>query len=285
MNVAAQPISTSGLSDVEFARLAAIAAEFAGLSIPASKKSLVQSRIARRMRQLGLSTCQDYIAFVDSNASETRELISVLTTNVSNFYREKHHFEFLVERVVPKIKEKLDAGQPARIWSAGCSSGQEAYTLAMELLKSMPDLVQKNFRILGTDIDRKILDRAVAGTYSEAEIEAVPRHERDRFFVPAEDRPGSFSVKPELRKLVHFRELNLHGGWPMQASYEAILCRNVVIYFDDETQRALWPRFRDRLAPGGWLMLGHSERIHPLEGTGFASVGVTIYQKTETNTH
>ena len=150
----------------------------------------------------------------------------------------------------------------------------------MEILKSIPDVSAPDLLILGTDIDPKILRRAVDGVYSEAEIETIAPIDRKRFFKLSDPRTRSFSVSPDLRNLVRFRELNLHGDWPMHGAFDAIFCRNVVIYFDDETQRALWPRFRDCLAPGGWLMLGHSERIHPLEGTGFLSSGVTIYRKT-----
>ena len=280
MTVTGQGAAARGLSDAEFAHLAEIAANAAGLSIPASKKSLVQSRIARRMRDLGLAQCRDYIAFVDKNATETRELISVLTTNVSSFYREKHHFDFLVAKIVPALKEKLNRGERVRLWSAGCSGGQEPYTLAMEILKSIPDVSAPDLLILGTDIDPKILRRAVDGVYSEAEIETIAPIDRKRFFKLSDPGTRNFSVSPDLRNLVRFRELNLHGDWPMRGAFDAIFCRNVVIYFDDETQRALWPRFRDCLVPGGWLMLGHSERIHPLEGTGFLSSGVTIYRKT-----
>jgi len=267
------------MTDAEFSKVASIAAKAAGLSIPASKKSLVQSRIARRMRDLRLASCQDYLSFVDQNDTETRELISVLTTNVSAFYRENHHFEFLVDTIIPKLRAKLKSGGRVRLWSAGCSSGQEPFTLAMELTKAIPNIRDCDLLILGTDIDPKILKTAIKGTYSEAEVEAIAPQDRERFLVKSVERDGHFVVNDDLKKLVRFRELNLHGEWPMQVEFDAIFCRNVVIYFDDDTQRALWPRFRDRLVSDGWLMLGHSERIHPLEETGFTSAGVTIYQK------
>ena len=280
MNAAAQRLGTTGLSDSEFLRLTEIASASAGLSIPASKKSLVQSRSARRMRDLGLARCKDYGTFVDNNTEETRELISVLTTNVSSFYRERHHFEFLVQTIVPELKEKLKNGKRVRLWSAGCSSGQEPYTMAIELIKSIPSLKNSDFLILATDIDPRILRRAVDGVYTEADLESVSAEDRDRFFEPCVLEEGARQASQELKSLVRFRELNLHSDWPMQGAFDAILCRNVVIYFDDETQRSLWPRFRSGLTPGGYLMLGHSERIHPLDDTGFVSAGVTIYRKT-----
>ena len=266
------------LSDAEFARLAAIAAKEAGLSIPSSKKSLVQSRISRRMRELGLRDCGAYLARLDTDASETRELISVLTTNVSNFYRERHHFEYLLAKVVPHLAEKLRRGGRVRIWSAGCSSGQEPYTIAIELLKAMPEASSADILVLGSDIDPKILRRAVDGVYTHADLEPVAPPDRRAFFQAAGD--GQMRVADRVRALVRFRELNLHAAWPMKGTFDAIFCRNVVIYFDDEVQRRLWPRFRDKLEPEGCLFLGHSERIHPLDDTGFRTAGVTIYQKT-----
>lgn len=270
-------IGASQMSDREFERVASVALDAAGLAIPATKKSLVQSRVARRMRSLGHPTFTDYLDYLDANPGERRELVSALTTNVSSFYRERHHFEFLVHTVLPELRARLERGGRARFWSAGCSSGQEPYTLGMELLRHLPNAAEKNILILGTDIDPAILARARAGRYSEAEIASVAAPDRARFFAAQPD--GTFAAGPALRSLVRFRELNLHKDWPMKGPFDAIFCRNVVIYFDEARQRDLWPRFRALLAPGGWLMLGHSERIHPLSGSGFVTAGVTTYRK------
>ena len=259
------------LSDAQFRRIAAIAAEEAGLAIPEAKKSLVQSRIGKRMRTLELADFAAYLATLESDAGERHELISALTTNVSHFYREKHHFEHLRSSVLQSVGNRL------RLWSAGCSNGQEAYTLAMEVLRSIPDAASRDILILASDIDEKVLARAQAGLYRESEMGGVSPEDRKRFFLSSGD--GDWSVRPELRAMVRFRKLNLNGSWPMRGVFDAILCRNVVIYFSEETQMALWPRFRERLAPGGFLILGHSERIHPLPDSGFESVGVTTYRK------
>ena len=280
MNAMPPNITHSDISDGEFDRLAAIAASEAGLSIPRSKKSLVQSRIARRLRALGIPNCSDYINFVENSDAELRELISVLTTNVSSFYRENHHFKFLNESVIPTIRERLKNGKHGRIWSAGCSSGQEPYSIAMELLKAFPSCSEKDLLILASDIDPKILEKAKQGIYSAQELGPVSSADRTKFFMPVDGSDDSFQASSDLKKMIRFRELNLHGPWPMQNSFDAIFCRNVVIYFDDAHQAELWPRFRNQLVPNGVLFLGHSERIQDSEKAGFRTSGVTIYQRT-----
>lgn len=279
MNALAPPAVVE-ITDAEFQAFAAIAAREAGLAIPESKKSLVQSRVARRLRSLGIRTCGAYLSFVENSPEEIRELISVLTTNVSSFYREAHHFEFMRTSVFPKLRDRLKAGARVRIWSAGCSSGQEPYTIAIECLKAMPECAEKDFLILASDIDPKILQRAVTGTYGADEVSIIDDADRERFFASDPAGSGNFTVTPDVKRLIRFRELNLHGSWPMQNQFDVIICRNVVIYFDEDHQKHLWPRFRNQLVPDGWLILGHSERIQDIEANGFTTAGVTIYQRT-----
>ena len=261
------------LSDTDFRQIVEIAAAEAGLAIPEAKRSLVQSRIARRMRSLGLTSCQAYLDSLAGNRDETENLICALTTNVSHFFRENHHFEYVRDRILhAQYLTKL------RFWSAGCSNGQEAYSLAIEILKAMPDAARRDIRILATDIDGNVLKKAASGQYSAQEIEGVSKSDRVDFFI--EEQPNQFQICAKARELVHFKHLNLNGSnWPMKGPFDAIFCRNVVIYFSDETQSMLWPRFRALLPKGGHLMLGHSERIHPLEGSGFETAGVTTYRK------
>ena len=260
------------LSDKEFSLVISIASTDAGLAIPASKKSLVQSRVARRMRDIGVTDRASYFRSLESDKDERSELIYVLTTNVSHFYREPHHFEFIRNNI-------LSTGTPQglRFWSAGCSNGQEPYTLALEILTAFPDAAKSDILILASDIDPNVLAKARSGEYSESEIEGVPKESRAKLFEKVGDQ---YRVRKEIAELVRFRNLNLNGEWPMKGLFDVILCRNVVIYFNDETQHSLWPRFAEKLVPNGVLMLGHSERIHPIEGTGFESIGVTTYRKT-----
>lgn len=272
--------TTVNMSDDAFTRIADIAITDAGLAIPASKKALVQSRLSRRMRKLGLTSITEYIEKIENkdDPAERRELISILTTNVSSFYREEHHFEHLRAHVFGQLEHKLKRNERIRIWSAGCSSGQEPYTIAIEILKALSPPRNSDILILGTDIDPAILEKARNALYSETEISALSPGDRDRFFQP---NGQGFQVHDDVRNLVRFRELNLHASWPMSGPFDAIFCRNVLIYFDDAHQRALWPRFRSKLVSNGYLYLGHSERIHPLDGSGFISQGATIYQKAQ----
>lgn len=273
-------ISSVDITDAEFETFSAIAAHEAGLAIPSSKKSLVQSRVARRLRTLQIDTCQNYLTFVAENPSEKRELISVLTTNVSSFYREPHHFEFLRETVFPALAERVNSGARVRIWSAGCSSGQEPYSIAMECLKFFPSCDEKDLLVLATDIDPKILKRGIDGDFTDQDLSNLAKDDRERFFADKGARAETWRASQVLKNMVRFRELNLHGPWPMQNTFDVIFCRNVVIYFDEEHQKSLWPRFRDKLKRSGWLVLGHSERIQDVANSGFQNTGVTIYQRT-----
>lgn len=261
------------MTDSEFRRITAIAASEAGLAIPDTKKSLVQSRVARRMRTVGIDGCAAYLDSLSHDAKETEHLISALTTNVSHFFREAHHFDHIREFV-----QKQPKSARLRFWSAGCSNGQEPYSLAMEIHRTLPDAASRDILILATDIDRTVLEKAKTGLYTESEIEGVSAADRTAFLTKQSD--GNYLVKEALRQMVKFRPLNLNAPqWPMKGLFDAVLCRNVVIYFDDDTQAGLWPRFRARIKPGGTLMLGHSERIHPLSDSGFEAAGVTTYRR------
>lgn len=268
-----QIASGISLSDAEFRRIAEIASVEAGLAIPETKKSLVQSRVARRMRALGIGACANYLETLGQNADETELLISALTTNVSHFFREKHHFDHLRDGILKETRQSR-----LRFWSAGCSNGQEPYSLAMEIIDTIPDHASRDILVLATDIDRVVLDKAKRGLYSENEIEGIPAEYRRKFVQSQPD--GSHRISDDVRKLVRFRQLNLNASdWPMKGPFDAIFCRNVVIYFDDTTQSRLWPRFHALLRSNGSLMLGHSERIHPVAGSGFEAVGVTTYRR------
>lgn len=261
------------LSDQHFQRVIEIAAIEAGLAIPETKKSLVQSRVARRMRVLGLSDCGEYLDSLPGNSNEKQHFISALTTNVSHFFREAHHFEFIRDTILTTTSSNR-----LRFWSAGCSNGQEPYSLAMEIIKSVPNASKRDVLILATDIDDTVLEKASLGIYSEVEIEGIPEPDRKRFLTKQTD--GQYQVNDELRNLVRFKKLNLNSpNWPMKGPFDAIMCRNVVIYFSDETQNLLWPRFHNLLRQSGSLLLGHSERIVDVEGMGFQVAGVTTYQK------
>lgn len=266
----------------EFSVLSRIAAEEAGLHLPQEKATMVISRVARRLRHLQLPDLASYCRLVsgEDGQDERKELIRVLTTNVTKFYREDHHFDFLQSQVLPRLATQARQGNRVRIWSAGCSSGEEPYSIAMAVLDTIPDAAKYDIRILATDIDCLTLDRARRGVYEADTLGALPARYRDLFLSKTADgTPGACQVASDLRDLVVFRELNLIRPWPMRGTFDVIFCRNVVIYFNQQTQDALWPRFAAMLTPGGHLILGHSERIdtqlHPM----FSTVSTTTYQR------
>lgn len=269
------------LSDRAFACIADLAHREAGLSIPPGKSAMVRTRLARRLRALNLPDFEAYCRLVQSSdgQAELGSMISALTTNVSHFFREEHHFQLFRERLVPRLREKAEAGQRIRIWSAGCSNGQEPYSIAMTLhQEGLPE--NADIRILATDIDPTVIEHARAGRYGETMISGLSPAHRDRFFTPVEQvAEPTWQVTPSVRKLVTFRELNLLRDWPMRGRFDAIFCRNVVIYFDADTQARLWPRFARAMEPDGWLFLGHSERISEAGLPFFESRGMTSYQR------
>lgn len=272
---------TGEMPEDVFAAISKLAHAEAGLMIPASKHPLVQSRISRRLRALGMSDFHAYLGLLESETggSERRNMISVLTTNVSAFFREKHHFDTLSD-MAPGLLDRARSGEKVRIWSAGCSSGQEPFSIAMTLLEADSRAGTHDLRILATDIDPTILDVARKGTFDERQMAGVSSLLRARYFNTAAG--GAFGVSQALRKLISFRELNLLGQWPMKGRFDAIFCRNVVIYFDEATQAALWSRFRDALVDDGLLFVGHSERVPNPSLLGFRPSGVTTFTASAT---
>jgi chemotaxis protein methyltransferase CheR len=269
------------LSERQFALLCEIAKTQAGLMISSSKRQMIQSRLTRHLRELRRT---DFDAFLKDIVSEksgplTNGLISVLTTNVSSFFREKHHFESLERDLLPQMLKKARAGGRVRIWSAGCSSGQEPYSIAILLLKRVPDIASLDIKILGTDIDRKIISRARAALYSNDEANTLSDTDRKVFFETSANDSHGNKIIGQAANLVSIKPLNLLKDWPMKHQFDAVFCRNVLIYFDAETQQTLWPRFNSVLNDGGYLFLGHSERIQNSESFGFFPCGVTTYQK------
>ncbi|WP_136635683.1 CheR family methyltransferase [Pseudooceanicola onchidii] len=265
------------LTEAAFGKISALAKAEAGLVLPTTKLTMVQSRLRHRMSALGLPTYNDYVEFVTSQkgAEERRHMISALTTNVSHFFRENHHFEIFRDRALPLLMAKSRAGHPVRIWSAGCSSGQEPYSIAMTIQEAAPELAARDVLILASDIDPNILDKAEAGIYSEQQINGIPPEMRKKYLRPS---GNGLQIDTGLKRMIRFRELNLLRDWPMRNKFDAIFCRNVVIYFDAPTQDTLWPRFENALAPEGWFFLGHSERVSDAAATRFTSVGMTAYR-------
>lgn len=268
------------MSPDSFRRLAHIAMREAGLAIADNKSDMVRTRLARRLRHLGLSSYEGYCDLVErpEGADELGQLISALTTNVSHFFRESHHFDLLATDVAKDLLERAGAGQPTRIWSAGCANGQEPYTIAM-VLNGVGLGPENGCKILATDIDPDVISFARTGAYPKQMLGGLSDEHLSRYFHA--DGSGTFEAKGTLRDAVTFRVLNLLKPWPMTGRFDAVFCRNVVIYFDKDTQSRLWSKFAERIRPGGWLFLGHSERISPCAEAYFAKSSVTAYRRTD----
>lgn len=265
------------LSSACFSRIAELARREAGISLSEVKKDMVQSRLARRVRANQLDGFEAYCAMLETEAThpEHRHLINALTTNVTRFFREPHHFDEL-RGLLPDLAKQAAAGRKTRIWCAACSTGEEPYSIALTVADAAPALMDADFRILATDINDEVLARARAGSYPAASLAAAPREAAARHFA-VED--GEARVSPKLRALIAFKALNLIGDWPMKGKFQAIFCRNALIYFDAETQYEVVRRFGDYMAPGGTLFLGHSERVDPRLETLFARSGLTSYRR------
>ncbi|WP_439103636.1 CheR family methyltransferase [Celeribacter marinus] len=276
----------SDISDAAYARIVALSKSHAGIVLSPSKVPMVKSRLTRRLRALDISTFDGYLDYLENtdNPDEMSAFISALTTNVTQFFRENHHFEYIKSTVYPKLKAKLARGEKVRIWSAGCSNGQEPYSLAMTFLECDPSIGAKDFLILGSDIDPLVLETARAAVYAENLIAGIPPAALAASFTTSQTADGlSYHVTDAVKSLVRFRQLNLNEPWPMQGGFDLIICRNVMIYFDEPTQSRLLSRFADKLDKEGWLMIGHSERLPDNTTSLFSNVGITTYQRAQTN--
>lgn len=265
------------ISTDEFDRIAAILHKESGIRIPQSKAAMVFARLSKRVRALGLENLHDYCNLVSdsSGVSERKNMVYALTTNVTKFFREPHHFDHFGAHFASELAPRLRKGNAIRIWSAGCSTGQEPFSIAAVALANMADAWRYDFKILATDLDENVLNVGRAGRYRTNEIDTLAPEHRP-FFSPSGD--GFVTCSDELRRLVTFKTLNLVDKWPMRVSFDAVFCRNVVIYFDETTQTNLWPRFAGQLCANGFLYIGHSERVSGSARALFDPVGVTIYQ-------
>lgn len=264
----------------DFRHIAQTLHAHAGIALSEGKAALVYSRLAKRLRVLGLRSFRDYCALIDGaeGVDERQAMMAALTTNVTRFYREPHHFDHLRDKVMPELAAKARAGGRVRLWSAACSNGQEPYSMAMTVLDVLPEAAELDVRILATDIDPNMVAEGAAGVYSDDLLAPVPAASRRRF-EPVAGAPGQFSADATLRRLVTFKELNLIGDWPMRGRFDVIFCRNVVIYFDDATQERVWGRFTPILNPGGVLYIGHSERVTGPAAHVLQPAGLTTYVK------
>jgi chemotaxis protein methyltransferase CheR len=271
-------------SETDFRSLVALARERTGISLSDSKRNLIYSRLSRRLRALGMTSFRAYRDYLASpeGEREIESFINSISTNLTKFFRESHHFDHLRDRVAMPFAQTASGkiSQRLRLWSAGCSTGEEPYSIAAVLRRAIPNIDQQDVRLLATDIDTEVLGKAARGEYPAASIEDVPENYRGTIS-PKSSRSSSGAVVmgDDLKSLISFRHLNLMEPWPMRGLFDAIFCRNVMIYFDGPTKMALIDRFIEQLKPGGWLYIGHSES---LLGThkNLSHAGRTIYRRT-----
>ena len=272
------------LRDAEFRDISRLVFERAGICLGDHKKDLVRTRLQKRLRALSMGSYGDYYRYVTSEPDGAEELIHLLdaiSTNKTDFFRENQHFEFLQAEALPKLLLTREKEQRRlRFWSAGCSSGEEPYTLAMVLSKAIPNLRAWDLRILATDISTRALQRATEGRYNADQIAGVPAMMRSEFLTSIGAGPDkTYLIKPELKDFIAFRRLNLMDDqFPFQGRFDVIFCRNVMIYFDKPTQERLVNKFHHYLAPGGYLFIGHSESLAGIQ-TPFRYLRPTIYRK------
>ena len=268
------------VDDASFRLLASIVHSDCGIVLSDSKRNLVVSRLSRRLRDLRLPDFQAYCRYLEAEGGpqERRRMTSLLTTNVTKFFREAHHFLELEGKVLPPLIKRAKAGGRVRVWSAGCSSGQEPYSIAIKLLELLPDAAHYDIRILGTDIDPDMIRTGQAAEYTSVDDDQMPIQLRQKYFTATRDGMSIRAVRA-VRDLVTFAELNLIQDWPMRRHFDVIFCRNVVIYFDADTQRRLWSRFAEVLATDGHLFVGHSERVSGPAEAQFNPAGVTQYRR------
>lgn len=259
------------LSDKDFRRLSAFIYEECGINLPPSKKTMVEGRLRKRLRSLKMTSFPQYCDYVFSREgleTETVSMIDVVTTNKTDFFREPEHFDHLLGRVIPEMvyTNGLGIRTPLNIWSAACSTGEEPYTLAMVLDQFAEKCPGFQFSILATDISTIVLEKAKRAIYESEKIAPIPSIARRKYLLKSKDKSkGLVRIAPELRSLVRFRRLNLmDDDFGIAEPMAIIFCRNVIIYFDKQTQEKLLNRLCQVLMPGGYLFMGHSETLHGL---------------------
>jgi chemotaxis protein methyltransferase CheR len=282
MNAVADDI----LTDAEFTELAEMVYKHCGIDLHEGKRDLVRARLAKLTRVGGYRSAREYLDSVtaDTTGEKFTGLIDALSTNLTSFFRENNHFEYLKRTLLPRLMaEKKSCGaQRLRVWSAGCSSGEEPYTLAMVLLEATNGGSANGWdvKLLATDISTRVLARAKRGVYDGDRLDSISPELRSKYVLPVQgssDAEGQMS--PLLQSIISFRHLNLMQPWPFKGPFDFIFCRNVMIYFDKPTQEALIARYHQVLAPGGTLFTGHSESLTGVRHA-FKYVAPTIYAKT-----
>lgn len=267
-------------TDNHFSRIRQFVTAQTGIVLADAKKDMVYGRLSKRVRKAFAGSFDDFCdAITDGDLDEQDFLINAITTNLTAFFRENHHFEYLRDRVIPELLKRNYSTKKIRIWSAGCSTGEEPYSIAITLREAIPHSEKWDIKILATDLDANVVAHGQEGVYTLERINGLDKQRQRKWFQLGKgDNAGLVRVKPELSELIRFKRLNLLHEWPMKNQFDVIFCRNVVIYFDKTTQADLFARYADILIPGGHLFIGHSESLYKVSSR-YTSLGHTIYKQ------
>lgn len=267
--------------DRDYRKFCGLVAEHTGINLSEGKVDMVYRRFAPRIKKLGLRNFSEYCNEIQKgDADELLEFSNLITTNLTSFFRENHHFEYLANEYFSKLKQRNAPSKRIRIWSAGCSTGEEPYSIAMTLRESIPELDRWDARILATDLDTNCLERGRSGLYPQKTIEGVSEQRLKKWFSLNSRNPDlvTATAGKELKSLIRFNHLNLMKEWPFSGQFDIIFCRNVMIYFDKPTQQRLVKRFSQYQRRGDLLIIGHSENIG-LITSDYTLIGHTIYER------
>jgi chemotaxis protein methyltransferase CheR len=270
-------------TDADFNSLRTLVKNVSGITLAESKRELVYGRLSRRLRVLGMESFAAYRALLASERgqSEMGEFTNAVTTNLTSFFRENHHFEFLRSQFLQPLAKNPVASRRLRIWCSAASTGEEPYSIAMTVADAIPEWTHWDIKILATDLDTNVLEQCRAASYKEERIAALPASRLEKYFT----RTGSgtalrYTVKPELARMISFRQLNLMHPLPIKGPLDVIFCRNVIIYFDKDTQRELFKRMAPLQRPGSLMFLGHSESLFKVSDA-WELIGKTVYRRGE----
>ena len=277
-----EKIRDYSFTDRDFEKVRNLVKSHTGISLSDAKKDMVYSRLSRRLRILELEKFSDYCSLVeDGSDAELINFTNAITTNLTAFFREDHHFQYLADTVVPELMKSNIKDRRIRVWSAGCSTGEEPYSLAIALKESIPSFDSWDVKILATDLDSDVLQTAKNGVYKSDRIDGLTNTRKRKWFLKGKgDNAGTVRVRPELQDMITFKQLNLLHEWPTKGPFDFIFCRNVVIYFDKDTQKVLFDRYANVLKSDSHLFIGHSESLFKVSDR-FGLLGQTIYKKTK----
>ena len=267
-------------SDKEFKFISKLVGERTGIVLSDAKRQMVYGRLSRRLRKLKLNKFSEYCDLLTSgHESELIELTNAITTNLTAFFRENHHFEYLKKTILPELIRKNADTKRLRIWSAGCSSGEEAYSIAMCVREALPATSGWDVKILATDLDSNMVQHGKEGIYATERVEGLSKSRIKKWFKFGKgENIDKVRISKDLRDMITFKELNLMESWPIKGPFDFMFCRNVVIYFNKKTQQELFDRYADLLAADAHLFIGHSESLNKVTDR-FELIGNTIYQK------